>query len=392
MRVVLLAADWNNTGSVEDQAITLAEGLSRYEVRSLIISSQVHGPIPQYAPPPPPRLPRHEKTPEYEIYRLPVKAIMTRRRLLFFYLRVAGILLNRFLRFSVIQGIQLHTNGGLAARLARIFGKKSVIKVVSTGTSGDIVLFAGMPMSSRLNRWARRGDLFVSLNDDVTRDLMRAGIHRARIRKISEGVDTKRFHPLPSQQDRVAQRNALGVGGHQLALFVGRLGEENNLDVLLLAWQKAVSYLPKARLVLIGDGLLRQPLESYAQQLGVDRTVKFTRMVEDTVPYYQSCHVFVYPARSVTAATTVLEAMACGAPVISTQIAGISDIMIDQETGLLCEPGDVRALATSMVYMLENPGDADVMGKNARLHAQKHFSIEAYAGKYLGLYQQLVGK
>lgn len=392
MRVVLLATDWNNTGSVEDQAVTLAEGLARYEVRSLIISTQVHGPLPEYAPPPPPRRAYHEKFPGYEIYRLPIRGVMTRRRLFFFYVRVGFLLLRRFLRFSIIQGIQLHTNGGLAAKLARLFGKKSVIKVVSTGNTGDLQLFSKMPMSSRLNRWARKAHAYVSLNDDVTRDLTHAGILRSRIVKISEGVDTTRYRPMGSVQERNAQRHAVGLGEHLLVLFVGRLCEENNLDVLLLAWQKAVLYSPQARLLLIGDGLLRQPLGSYAQQLGVDRTVKFLRSVEDTVPYYQACQLFVYPARAVTVATTVLEAMACGAPVISTRIAGTTDLMVDQETGLLCDPGDVRALATAMVYLMENSSDASAMGRAARERAQKYFSIEAYAGKYLALYQQLAGR
>jgi glycosyltransferase involved in cell wall biosynthesis len=392
MRVVLIAADWNNMGSVEDQAITLARGLARFEVRSLIISSQLKGPMRDPTIPLPPRLPYHEKLPEYEIYRLPVRDVMTRKRLFLFYLRVAGILFKKIFRFRLIQGIQLHTNGGLAARMASFFGCRSVIKVVSTGFRGDLALFYGMPMSSRLNRWARQADAFVSLNDDVTQDLVRAGIPKSRIRKISEGVNTGHCRPVASEEEKTSLRARLGVAERQMVLFVGKLSEENNLDVLLLAWQKASAYLPKAQLFILGDGILRQPLEGYSQQLGLERRVKFVRGIEDTVPYYQSCHVFVYPARSVTVATTVLEAMACGAPIISTRIAGTSDIMIDSETGLLCEPGDVRALATAIVYLMNNPEDAAAMGRAARQRAVKHFSIEAYTGRYLSLYQQLIGK
>lgn len=391
MRVVLIAADWNNTGPVEGQAITLAEGLARYEVKSLIISSQLRErklnpelPVLQR------RFPVYEKLGSYEIYRLPVRLVMTRKRLLFFYLRVFWILFKRQWAVDVIQGIQLHSNGGLAAKLARIFGKKCVIKVVSSGFYGDLALFSGMPMSSRLNQWVRTANAFVTLNDDVMRDLVRSGLPKARMRKIIDGVDTGHFRPLGSPEGRHKARRSLGLGDKRLVLFIGRLNEENNLDVLMLAWQKVSANVPDARLVIMGDGVLRQPLESYGHQLGIDRSLKFMGLPPDTAPYYQSADVFVYPARSIAVATSVIEAMSCGVPVVTSRIAGTSDIMVENETGILCEPGDVRGLATALVYLLQNEQDSENMGRTARLRVEKNFSIEAYARRYLGLYQKLI--
>ncbi|MDD5541733.1 MAG: glycosyltransferase family 4 protein [Acidobacteriia bacterium] len=391
MRVILIAADWNNTGPVERQAITLAEGLARFEVKSLIISSQLRErKLNPELPVVIRNFPVHEKTAAYEIYRLPVRLMMTRKRLLFFYLRVFWILFKRLWGFDVIQGIQLHTNGGLAAKLARIFGKKCVIKVVSGGFSGDLALFSGMPMSSRLNQWVRTANAFVTLNDDVTRDLVRAGLPKIRMRKIIDGVDTGHFRPLGSHEAKRKSRRSLGLGDKRLVIFIGRLIEENNLDALMLAWQKVAAHISDARLIIMGDGVLRQPLESYVHQLGVDRALKFMGMPDDTAPYFQSADVFVYPARSIAVATSVLEAMSCGIPVVTSRIAGTADIMVENETGILCEPGDVRGLATALVYLLENEHDAESMGRAARLRIEKNFSIEAYARRYLGLYQKLI--
>jgi glycosyltransferase involved in cell wall biosynthesis len=144
-------------------------------------------------------------------------------------------------------------------------------------------------------------------------------------------------------------------------LFVGRLVERKGVPTLLDAWNQAS--LPNARLVIVGDGPDRAALEARAAALGIDPTVEFRGRVsdEELAAAYATADVFVLPAvldvRGDTEGLGVvlLEAMASNIPVLASAAGGITDVVIDNESGLLVPPGDVGALAEALQRLHRDP-------------------------------------
>jgi phosphatidyl-myo-inositol alpha-mannosyltransferase len=175
---------------------------------------------------------------------------------------------------------------------------------------------------------------------------------RADYRVIPNGIDFPRFHARYRPLEQLADERPT-------VLFVGRLEKRKGLKFLLRAWPKVLERQPNARLVVVGRG---RPLEGYrrfaARQGWSPADVVFAGYVpaEDLPRYYQSCDVFCAPNTGQESfGIVLLEAMAAGAPIVASDIAGYRDVVADGEQGLLVEPKNPGALADAVSRLLANP-------------------------------------
>jgi phosphatidyl-myo-inositol alpha-mannosyltransferase len=175
---------------------------------------------------------------------------------------------------------------------------------------------------------------------------------RADYRVIPNGIDFPRFHTRYRPLEQLADERPT-------VLFVGRLEKRKGLKFLLRAWPKVLERQPNARLVVVGRG---RPLEGYrrfaARQGWSPADVVFAGYVpaEDLPRYYQSCDVFCAPNTGQESfGIVLLEAMAAGAPIVASDIAGYRDVVADGEQGLLVEPKNPGALADAVSRLLANP-------------------------------------
>ena len=175
---------------------------------------------------------------------------------------------------------------------------------------------------------------------------------RADYRVIPNGIDFPRFHTRYPPLEQLADERPT-------VLFVGRLEKRKGLKFLLRAWPKVLERQPNARLVVVGRG---RPLEGYrrfaARQGWSPADVVFAGYVpaEDLPRYYQSCDVFCAPNTGQESfGIVLLEAMAAGAPIVASDIAGYRDVVADGEQGLLVEPKNPGALADAVSRLLANP-------------------------------------
>jgi len=211
----------------------------------------------------------------------------------------------------------------------------------------------------------------------VTTDAMCADVEtrvpgaRGRVDVIPNYVDTQRLRPRPE------------LRREREIVFVGRLTEQKNIDALL----DAVSALD-AHLTVVGQGPLQAALERRARELGCTVTwlgaVEHARLAE----LYNRGQVFVLPSRYEGHPKTLLEAMACGLPVVGARVPGIEELLRDGVDGILCapEPGPLRAALASLL------GDAALrerLGAAARRRVLEHFSLERVVGLELDLIQRL---
>lgn len=208
-----------------------------------------------------------------------------------------------------------------------------------------------------------------------------------RIVAIHNGIDIQKFVP-PSRQEMALRRQALGIPGD--ALVIGTLAR--------LAPQKGITYLASAlgRLpgnwvaLIAGDGPLRRDLEQQTKQLGIDSRVRFLGFCAEPTHVLSTFDVFVLPSEWESFGLAPVEAMAMGKPVILSRVGGMSELVIDGESGIYVASGDVTALASALAIVLNDALLRDRLGKAGRARVEKLFSLDAMAEKTWGLYCSLI--
>jgi glycosyltransferase involved in cell wall biosynthesis len=170
-----------------------------------------------------------------------------------------------------------------------------------------------------------------------------------RICRIPLGIDTKTFRRV--QNARALLRLDAEA---PIVLYAARLSRENGVDIALEAFARMLSSVPAAQLHMLGDGPERDRLREQAQQLGIASQVTWHGWVDlNLLPaYYSAADVFPFSGRSGGTPRVLIQAMACGAPVIGSAIGGITDHVEHEKTGLLVPAGDSAALAAALERLL----------------------------------------
>ncbi len=206
-------------------------------------------------------------------------------------------------------------------------------------------------------------------------------IPKNKITVIPNGVDTKGFTPSGDK---------INLDGDPAILYVGKISLEKGIDVLIKALRLLKDDLRKAKLHIVGSGSWMDRAILLAQKLDVHSYIRFHGKVPHSyLPYvFRGADIFVLPSRVEAFGIVLLEAMACGLPVVASSVGGIPEIVENSENGILVPPNDPVKLSQAIV---EIHSDSDLRRKlsaNALQTALK-YSWENVADIYLKLYQQL---
>ena len=247
----------------------------------------------------------------------------------------------------------------------------------------------------RLRRWAyrqllRRCDAVVAVSDEVRRALIEfVGTDGARrIIVISNGVD------IPESLDPAllaAARARYGLlAGDPFVLAVGRFTEQKNfpglLDAVLLLRRRGV----RLRIMIAGDGPLRAFLERQVDELGLGDQVILPGIVHDLPELMPGADLFVLPSLWEGLPLALLEAMACGLPVVATQIAGAADVVEEGVSGLLVPPGNAAELAQAMATLLADPARRAAYGAAGLEIVRRNYSFDRVNRELGALYARLL--
>jgi glycosyltransferase involved in cell wall biosynthesis len=146
----------------------------------------------------------------------------------------------------------------------------------------------------------------------------------------------------------------------------------------------------RLRLVIVGDGALRAEIESLLAGAGI-RDLAWLAGARDDVPeLLRSLDLFVLPSRAEGISNTILEAMACGLPVVATAVGGNAELVVDGETGRLVPAGDPAALAAAIRAYLDDPGLLDAHGAAGRRRVEERFDLDAMVAAYLAVYDAVL--
>jgi len=226
-------------------------------------------------------------------------------------------------------------------------------------------------------------------------------LYKANKRKITiipPGVDTSHFYPIPMDE----ARQYIGADPeNKLVLFVGRVEPLKGLDTLIkaIAWHR--TFKPgQVTLAIIGGEPEASPQEMSAEMARIQKLCDdlcMGRMVvflgkrsQDTLPYYYSAaDVLVMPSHYESFGMVALEAMACGTPVIASQVGGLAFLVKDGETGYHVPDQDPKALCEKLLILLDDPCQREKMGLNAAEYA-KDYAWANIASQMLDVYKSLV--
>ncbi|MET9902708.1 glycosyltransferase [Streptomyces sp. NPDC006446] len=274
---------------------------------------------------------------------------------------------------------------GLAARLALRGRVPTVFQ--PHAWSFEAVDGAAAALALRWERWgARWASRLVCVSEAERATGVRAGI-RAPWRVIPNGVDPERFHPASVDTVRAGIPLLEGVDpAAPLVVCVGRLCRQKGQDVLLEAWPSVLRRVPGARLVLVGDGP-----DAARLRAGAPGDVLFAGAAADAVPWYQSADLVVLPSRWEGMALAPLEAMACGRPVVMTDVDGARESLPrDHDARCLVPSRDPEPLADAIGALLSDPLLRESLGHQGRRHVLTTHDVRLTAAAVAGVYRELL--
>lgn len=233
-------------------------------------------------------------------------------------------------------------------------------------------------LDATTNRKLRNGADALTAHCTAAKEFMieELGVKR-EITVIHVGVDTGMFRP--GQQER----KYLTKGDFRI-LTVARLHRYKGLEYLVEAMETVSKEIPQAHLYILGKGEEEQNLKSLVNKLQLDDTVTFlTKPIPNyEIPQlYAECDIYVQPSIVEPYGIAVVEAMACGKPVIGTSTGGMRDTVLDKETGFLIKPGNPAELAERIV-MLRDDELRREKGARARVRAEKEFDWKYITSRY----------
>jgi glycosyltransferase involved in cell wall biosynthesis len=238
-----------------------------------------------------------------------------------------------------------------------------------------------------LSRWKyRQVDCFVCASDAIRAMLIADGVPPAYVVTIHEGIDVGHVAAAPPADlhaDLWLPHHAPVVGN--VAALVPHKGQRH----LVEAAATVVKQVPDARFVIAGEGELRASLERQIRERHLEKHVFLAGFRPDILSVHKGFDIFVMSSVTEGLGTSLLDAMACGKPVVATTAGGMPEVVADGETGILVPPRDDAALAAAIIRLLKDAPLRHAMGAAGARRVQEHFSSERMVQDTLDLYRRV---
>ena len=220
----------------------------------------------------------------------------------------------------------------------------------------------------------REAAAIIAVSRDMEQQLLKLNAIPEKLHYNPYGVDINLFKQTQPHQNP------------PIFLSVGRFVDKKAPYLTILAFREVLKQVPEAQLKMIGDGILLEGCKQLVQSLNLSKHIHFLGACshEEVAKTMQNVRAFVQHSLTTSygdsegTPVAILEAGASGLPVIATRHAGIKDVVLENETGLLVEEGDVIEMSKQMVRLIQEPQLAAKMGQQARLHISHSFSIEQH--------------
>ena len=279
----------------------------------------------------------------------------------------------------------------IAAKLAKRYSKPFVLTQHNTFIEYDSIF----DNIERLNDLAvgketlKEADKIIAVSNATKNYVLSLGAKPEKVKVLHNGVDLVRFRPLAGKREEM--RRKLGISQNStVVLTVRRLVYKNGIDTLIESANIAVKKNPKIIFLVVGKGPDLNSVQMRIEQLGIENNFRLTGFVkdEDLPLYYNAADFFVLPSKSGEGLPLVaLEAMACGLPVIATNVGGISEILME-DYGKLVPPNQPELLAKAVLEFSNI--DLSSRKKEIRAIMEEKYSWDKNVETLIGIYEELI--
>lgn len=309
---------------------------------------------------------------DYPVFHHPPYALALASRIVDVALRVGLDLVH------VHYAVPHATSAMLARQILASEGR--TLKIATTLHGTDITLVGSDPTYRPITRASiLASDAVTAPSASLREDTRRRFELDLDIEVIPNFVDTERFAPGPRKD-----------GGPPRLIHVSNFRPVKRIDSLISIFE-IIARRSDARLVLVGDGPELGPAERRLRELGLRDRAELHGHRHDLPPLLCDSDVFLLPSQTESFGVAALEAMACGVPVVASEVGGLPEVVTDGETGYLCPVGDVEHFADRTLSLLDDPTRRHAMGQLAREHAVTRFGMSVALDRYEAMYQRLIG-
>jgi len=236
----------------------------------------------------------------------------------------------------------------------------------------------------------KRADRILTVSKETMKYVLKLGADKSKTSVIYNGVDTNCFCTVKKEDNR----KKLGLPKTRKIIFsVRRLVYKNGIDTLIESAALVAKNNPDILFVVAGKGPSRKLIEKSIKELGIENNIKLTGFVPDKLlpVYYNAADYFVLPSASGEGLPLVLlEAMACGLPVIATTVGGIPEIINHLENGILIPPRNPEAMANAISKIIPDEKLAKSIGEEAKKNVNDRFSWEENVRQLQEVYSKFV--
>ncbi len=281
--------------------------------------------------------------------------------------------------------IHNQTSGPLALAIFRYAKKRNIPIVMTDHTYPDnltqqvkLPKFAKKPINAAMNAYfmsfLRRSEYATLPTKQAITDLLPKNHHsfKVPVEALSNGIDLSHFTKGPASEE-IYKKYAIPKNV-PIILYVGRIDPEKSLDILVNSFKKLIKEVPKAHLVMVGDGTAREKLEKMIKRKKLGSQTHFIGRVigDDLSQIYRTGTVFVITSKTETQSIVLMEAMASGLPAIAVNAGAVTELVKDGENGFIFEPNDTDGIASGINTIISNKELREKMSKNALKMIAKH--------------------
>lgn len=298
---------------------------------------------------------------------------------LLFFFSALFVLIRRRKAFDIIHVHMMYSQAVLGAAAGILLRKPALVKNGLGGDLGELQSAMRTPLGRlKLAFLKRTLRAFVSISQDIREEFLRLGFPLSRLAVIPNGVDAWTFRSPPRGGTCVT------------VLFTGRFIPEKGIATLLNTFCSLEPLHPFLRLSLVGNGPLWEEVLQRVKTRGLENRVSLPGEVKDPSRYYWEADIFVLLSCREGLSNALLEAMACGLPIIASRASGMRDAVEEGRNGFLIPFGDEEALKEKLDLLCTRADLRKRMGRESRRIAVERFSMERVGRMYEELYFHLL--
>jgi glycosyltransferase involved in cell wall biosynthesis len=297
------------------------------------------------------------------------------------YRAVKKIIEKEDVKFDIIHSHFIWSSGYVGAKLK----EKYDVPLVITGHGFDVykLPFENRYWKEKIKRIIKKADMLVTVSDFNKRKLKNLGVDMKKVEVINNGYSIEDFSP----KDKNYLRKELQLPlGEKICVSVGNLEKVKGFDILIKSIKKLKDEGIKIRHYIIGEGTQKNSLIRLVKDLNLDDTVFIigSKPHNEVGKWINACDVFVIPSRIESASVVLLEALACGKPVVGTR-TGIIPKILNKNSGIVTKVSDVNSLAEAIKSSFNKKWD-----KRKIVESVKEYSWENTVKKNINIYKKLL--